>query len=160
VSEPASSKTDECPSCGWQAFVTYDKQRDSDGRVRALFPRAIRCTNPGCEHYDAADSTVASQSPPSKAARKSSKRRLRKRQRKAFKRREDEDAYAWVTRTHRKLRYRDLPRLLLIRNEDRKQVEAIQLLAQLKMVKWTRALTFGTLILGACTIVAAVIVRS
>ncbi len=83
-----------------------------------------------------------------------------KRQRDAFTRREDEDVYEWVARTHRTLRFRDLPQLLMLRNEDRKQVEAVQLLAQLKMVQWTRALTFGTVVLGACTIIAAFIVRT
>jgi hypothetical protein len=155
-----TSMTGECPSCRWQAFVTYDEQRDGAGFVRALVPRVIRCTNPDCAHYDAASASVSDKSPPSGAARKSSKRRLSRRQRKAFKRRDGEDAYDFVARAHRKLRYRDLPRLVILRNEDRPQVEAIQLLAQLKMVKWTRALTFGTLVLGACTIAAALIARS
>jgi hypothetical protein len=140
--------------------VTYDKQRDGDGFVRALVPLAVRCTNPGCAHYDARAQMVGDRSPPGDAAQKSSKRRPTRRQHKAFKRREGEDAYAWVTRTHRKLRYRDLPRLVMLRNDDRKQFETIQVLVQVKMVKWTRALTFGTLVLGACTIAAALIARS
>ena len=152
--------TGECPSCRSPAFVTYDQQRDGAGFVRALVPRAIRCTNPGCAHYDATSVSVSDQSPPGDTAPKSSKRRPSMRQRKAFKRRDGEDAYDFVARTHRKLRYRDLPRLVMLRNEDRPQVEAVRLLAQLKMVKWTRALTFGTLVLGACTIAAALIARS
>jgi hypothetical protein len=84
--------------------------------------------------------------------------KLTGRQQKAFARRPDEDAYLFVARTHRALRYRDLPSLLMLRHGDEKQVEAIQLLANLKMVKWTRALTMGTFFLGVCTIIGALIV--
>jgi hypothetical protein len=147
-------ETGECESCGWQALVTYVIERNGAGEVVLKYPRETRCTNPECENYTA----------PSNVRRTDdaapSKRRMTKRQRDAFARREGEDAYEWTARTHRTLPFRDLPRVLMMRSEDRKQVEAIQLLAQLKMVQWTRALTYGTLVLGVCTIVAAVIVRS
>lgn len=86
--------------------------------------------------------------------------KLTKRQRDAFTQRPGEDAYEFVTRGHRTLRYRELPRLLMMRGKDGTQVEAIKLYVDLKMVQWTRALTFGTLVLGACTIIAALIARS
>jgi hypothetical protein len=75
----------------------------------------------------------------------------------SFTQRDGEDAYAFVARTARTLRFKDLPALLMLRHDDTKQVEAIRLLAELKMVQWTRALTFGTAFLGVCTIVAAFI---
>lgn len=84
-------------------------------------------------------------------------KKMTRRQKKAFGKVEGEDAYQWVARTARQLRFRDVPTLLMMRNKDRAQVEAIQLYAQLKMVQWTRALTLGTFVLGACTIVAAII---
>ena len=87
------------------------------------------------------------------------KRKLTKRQDRAFTQGSDEDVYDFLGRTIRTLRFRDLPELLLIRNNDRKQVEAIQLHAELKMVQWTRALTIGTLLLGPCTIVAALLAK-
>jgi hypothetical protein len=113
-------------------LVTYDQQRDGDGHVRVLFPRAIRCGNPGCEHYDATVSIIENQTSRREAGRKARKRRLTRRQRRAFEHRDD----------------------------DRKQVEAMQLLVQVKLLKWTRALTFSTLLLSASIIVAAVITRS
>src|SRR3954453_21863825 len=70
-------------------------------------------------------------------------RQLSRRQEDAFAQRDGEDAYAFLARTHR-----TLPRLMMLRSGSRKQVEAIQLYAQLKMVRWTRTLTFGTVILG------------
>jgi hypothetical protein len=82
-----------------------------------------------------------------------------RRYQKATTQRHGEDTYEFLARTIRTLRFRDLPGHVLIRNNDRKQVEAIQLYANLKMVQWTRALTFGTVILGVCTIVAAFIAR-
>lgn len=81
------------------------------------------------------------------------------RQKDAFTQRDGEDAYAFVARTVSTLRFKDLPRLLLLRNDDRKQVEAIQLLVNVKMVVWTRALAFGTVILGLLTVLAAFIAR-
>jgi hypothetical protein len=160
TTETDAVRTDECPSCGGQALVTYDQQRDGDGRVRVLFPRAIRCGSPGCEHYDAMVSIVDNQTPRRAAGRKSRKRRLTRRQRRAFERRDGEDGNDFALRTHRTLRARDLPELLLIRNDDRKQVEAMQLLVQVKVLKWTRALTFSTLLFSASIIVAAVVTRS
>lgn len=72
---------------------------------------------------------------------------------------DDENPYVFAARTIRELRFRDLPAHMMLRNGDRKQVEAIQLYVNLKMVQWTRALTVGTVVLGACTIVAALIAR-
>jgi hypothetical protein len=46
-----------------------------------------------------------------------------------------------------------------MRSTDRRQVEAIQLWANLRMVRWTRALVFSTVFLGVCTVIAAYIVR-
>jgi hypothetical protein len=87
-------------------------------------------------------------------------RKLTRRQRRAFEIRDGEDAYAFIARTHRSLRYRDLPELFLLRGGDAKQMEALRLLVDLRMVVWTRALALGTVVLGVCTIVAAFIVRS
>ena len=84
---------------------------------------------------------------------------LTKRQGRAYAQRPGENIYGFLARTIRTLRFRDLPELLLLRNNDGKQVEAIQLYSELKMVQWTRALTIGTLMLGPCTIVAALIAR-
>jgi len=148
------SETGECSYCQWQAFVIYDVQRNGAGEVYVKVARETRCTNPDCENYTAPSNL------PRTDDSAPTKRRITRRQRDAFARRDGEDAYEWVARTHRTLAFRDLPRILMMRNEDRKQVEAIQLLAQLKMVQWTRALTYGTLVLGVCTIVAAIIVRS
>ena len=78
-------------------------------------------------------------------------------QQKAFAQREGEDAYSFVARTIRDLRFKDLPQLVMLRNKDRSQVEAIQLYTQLRMVQWTRALAWATMLLGACTIIAAII---
>jgi hypothetical protein len=86
------------------------------------------------------------------------KTKLTTRQQDAFTRRPDEDAAVFIARGYRTLRFRDLPALLLLRNKDRKQVEAMQLYADLKMAQWTRALVFSTLFLGVCTIAAALIV--
>lgn len=83
-----------------------------------------------------------------------------KRQTDAYTQRDGEDAYAWLARTIRTLRFKDLPQLVMLRNGDRAQVEAIQLYANLKMVIWTRALAFGTVILGLLTVIAAFIARS
>ncbi|GIU86346.1 MAG: hypothetical protein KatS3mg009_0861 [Acidimicrobiia bacterium] len=85
--------------------------------------------------------------------------KLTKRQLDAFTQRDGEDGYAFVARTIRTLRFRDLPLLLMLRGGDEKQAAAMRLYVDLKMVQWTRALTFGTVILGACTIVAAYIAR-
>lgn len=85
--------------------------------------------------------------------------KLTKRQDRAFTQRPGENTYGFLARTARTLRFRDLPELLLLRNNDRKQVEAIQLHAELKMVQWTRALTIGTMLLGPSTIVAALIAK-
>lgn len=82
-----------------------------------------------------------------------------KRQHDAFTQRPGEDSYEFVARTMRSLRFKDLPQLLMVRNGDRTQVEAIQLYANLKMVVWTRALAFGTVILGVLTVIAAFIAR-
>jgi hypothetical protein len=160
VAADQTTKTDACQSCGWEAFVTYDRQLDSAGHVRVLFPKSIRCTNPGCGHYGADSSAPDGQPLRRKADGRLVRRRLTRRQRRAFGRRDGEDALEFVARTHRTLRLRDLPGLLLIRNDDRGQVEAIQLRAQLKVAKWTRALTLSTLFLGTSVIVASLIVHS
>jgi hypothetical protein len=160
------SRTDECPCCGLQAFVTY-----SQGFVEELATPVfeevveVRCTNLECAHYVAGSPTASKGKSATEAtapieAMEPRGAKWTKRQRDAFTRREGEDdALEWVARTQITLPLRELPRLLMTRYDDRKQVEAIQLLAELKMVKWTRALTFGTLALGVCTIVAAFIVR-
>ncbi len=82
-----------------------------------------------------------------------------KRQDDAFTQRPGEDAYAYIARTIRTLRPRDLVQLYMIRSDD-SQREAIRLWADLRMVFWTRALAYGTVILGVCTIIAALIARS
>lgn len=86
--------------------------------------------------------------------------KLSRRQRGAFTQRPDEDIYSFTARTYRSLRLRDLPQLMMVRGNDTKQVDAIKLYAELKMVQWTRVLAIGTFVLGACTIVAALIARS
>ena len=85
---------------------------------------------------------------------------LNRRQRDAFTQRPGEDNYVFIVRTMRTLRYRDLPHLMMIRAGDNVQIDAVRLYVELKMVKWTRALAFGTVILGVCTIVAAFIAQS
>ena len=82
---------------------------------------------------------------------------LTMRQQDAIEQRPGEDNYEFLARGWRTLRFKDLPQLLHMRSGDRNQVEAIKLYVDLRMVVWTRALAFGTVILGACTIVAAFI---
>lgn len=85
---------------------------------------------------------------------------LTRRQQKAFTQKPGEDNYVFLNRTIRTLTFKDLPHLMMIRSEDGAQIEAVKLYAELKMVKWTRALAFGTVFLGVCTIVAAFIASS
>lgn len=84
--------------------------------------------------------------------------KLTKRQDEAFTQEPGEDAYEHIVRTMRTRRPRDLPRLYLTLT-DPAQREAIRLMTDVRMVVWTRMLAYGTLILGVCTIVAALIVR-
>jgi hypothetical protein len=85
---------------------------------------------------------------------------LTRRQRDAFEQREGEDAYEFLARTMRTLRARDLVRVYMMRHDDVTQVDGIRLWVDLRMAFWTRALAFGTVVLGVCTIVAALIARS
>lgn len=74
----------------------------------------------------------------------------------AFAQRDDEDVYELLTRQFHTLSRRDLVHLYLIRDEI--QRGAIELAANLRMVMWTRALAFGTVILGVLTVTASLIV--
>jgi hypothetical protein len=85
--------------------------------------------------------------------------RTSRRYRRATTMHEGEDVYAFTSRTMRQMPFRDFPAHMMMRSKDRSQVEAMQLYAQLKMIQWTRALAWGTVFLGGCTIIAAFIVR-
>lgn len=85
---------------------------------------------------------------------------LTRRQRKAFTQRPGEDNYQFLARTHRQRRKITEPQLMMLRSNESNQLDAIRLYADLKMVQWTRALSFGTVVLAVCTVAAALIVRS
>jgi hypothetical protein len=71
-----------------------------------------------------------------------------------------EDTYAYIARTIRTIPPNDLVELFMLRESDANQLEAMKLWVNLRMVRWTRAPAYGTVILGVCTIVAALIARS
>jgi hypothetical protein len=81
------------------------------------------------------------------------------RRRRATTQKPGEDTYQFLARGWWWYGTRDLPAIYYMRADtDPAQAQAIQLYATLRMVKWTRALVFATLVLGACTIIAAIIV--
>jgi hypothetical protein len=85
---------------------------------------------------------------------------LTRRPKRAFTQKPGEDNYVYITRTIRTLRGRDLVTLYMMRDRDKTQLEAMQLWVDLRMVFWTRALAYRTVILGVLTVVAALIARS
>ena len=90
------------------------------------------------------------------------KPKLTSRQRWAFEEHADKDPYEYTDRTHFALRQRDLPRLYQMRAPgDPVQGEAIKMAVEIRTAArlsfWTAMLTMGILVLGACTIVAAII---
>jgi len=60
----------------------------------------------------------------------------------------------------RTLRFRDLPQLYVLRYDDHAEIEAIKLVAELKMIKWTRTLALGVFFLGVAVVGAAAVVSA
>jgi len=42
---------DRCPDCGRAAAVTYEREKNGEGKVMVSFPKLIACSNPQCDHY-------------------------------------------------------------------------------------------------------------
>jgi hypothetical protein len=146
-----------CPSCGWEALLEFAVVPGVTGALERHL-EAVRCQNPLCPSQR---ETGAKVTPKVIQPRRRAKRsRLTRRQRRAFGRRHDEDDHAWKSRMIRTLRFRDLPQLYVLHHDDQAEIEAIKLVAELKMIKWTRALALGVILLGIAVIGAASIIAA
>ena len=145
-----------CPSCGWEAQLVFAVVPGVTGALERHL-QAVRCQNPLCPSQREAGAEVTADVQPLRRAKRSS---LTRRQRRAFRRRRDEEDHAWKSRMIRTLRFRDLPQLYVLRYDDQAEVGAIKLVAELKMIKWTRALALGVFFLGIAVIGAAAVITT